>query len=214
MNNAEINELLLAPTERLSMELKAWLDLGVEDDRAKIAKALMALRNHGGGVLVVGFDNKTLKPIAAGRPPDLATSYHQDTIQKLVKDFIDPPFEVAVRIGEKDGLKYPVLEVPSGIIFPVFARRQASGVRQYAVYIRSVNNSGVVESTEPRSPEDWDALFRVCFENREADIARFFRRHLPEISRQIAKLPELADPIEAIFKSGTAAYIDSAERWK
>ena len=25
MNNAEINELLLAPTERLSMELKAWL---------------------------------------------------------------------------------------------------------------------------------------------------------------------------------------------
>jgi hypothetical protein len=32
---------------------------------------------------------------------------------------------------------------------------------------------------------DWDKLMRICFDNREADVGRFMRRHLGEILTQL-----------------------------
>ena len=47
---------ILNPTEDLDAEYKGWLDLHKEPDRANLAKAVIALANHGGGVIVLGFE--------------------------------------------------------------------------------------------------------------------------------------------------------------
>ena len=40
------------------MELKNWLDLrGNRHDKATLAKAAMALANHGGGSILLGFED-------------------------------------------------------------------------------------------------------------------------------------------------------------
>ena len=44
------------PAEDLDAEYKGWLDLRKEPDRANLAKAVIALANHGGGVVVLGFE--------------------------------------------------------------------------------------------------------------------------------------------------------------
>jgi hypothetical protein len=57
-------------------------------------------------------------------------------------------------------------------------------LRQNAVYVRTISN-GRASSCEPVTAADWDKLMRICFDNREADVGRFMRRHLGEILAQL-----------------------------
>ncbi|MCV0369525.1 hypothetical protein [Filomicrobium sp.] len=67
----ELQPLLAEPREDLSVEYKGWLDLRTNDHRALLAKASIALANHGGGFIIIGFDEveDVLRPIA--RPSDV-----------------------------------------------------------------------------------------------------------------------------------------------
>ena len=47
---------IVNPVEDLDAEYKGWLDLRTESDRARLAKAVIALANHGGGVVILGFE--------------------------------------------------------------------------------------------------------------------------------------------------------------
>ena len=48
-------ELLRNPAEDLSFEIKEWLDLRDNVHKAKLAQAIIALANHGGGALLLGY---------------------------------------------------------------------------------------------------------------------------------------------------------------
>lgn len=205
LDSNAINDLLRNPAESLGVELKSWLDLKTVAGRAKTARALIALRNNNGGVLILGFDDKTCVPVADGRPDKLAEAYHADEIQSLVKDLCLPPFEVTVHLGTRDDQQFPVLVVGAGVRSPVISRQrvveEVGGksvvhLRQHAVYVRSVHN-GRVESVEPRSPADWDSLTELCFDNREADIGRFLRRHAPALLQEIRGTPPPEAPPQA-----------------
>jgi len=50
-----LQALVAYPREDLNSELKGWLDLSAGRDKANIAKALLAIANHGGGYIVLGF---------------------------------------------------------------------------------------------------------------------------------------------------------------
>ncbi len=52
--NERWTQLALAPTEGLETELKGWLDLNSNEDKANIAHAILALANHGGGAILIG----------------------------------------------------------------------------------------------------------------------------------------------------------------
>jgi hypothetical protein len=65
---------------------------------------------------------------------------------------------------------------------PVAAKRDLkdgsrTAVRAGAVYVRSLESNGTVSTTEAR-PSDWADIIEICFDNREADVGRFIRRHL------------------------------------
>ena len=52
-----LTDLVENPRETLDVELKDWLDLrGSQEHKAQLAKALLALANHGGGYLLIGFE--------------------------------------------------------------------------------------------------------------------------------------------------------------
>ena len=53
---ARLAELLINPRETLEFEVKNWLDLQhSNEDKAKFAKAVLALSNHGGGFIALGL---------------------------------------------------------------------------------------------------------------------------------------------------------------
>ena len=50
-----LQDLLRDPRETLSNEIKNWLDPTDNEHRAHVAKACIALANHGGGHLIIGL---------------------------------------------------------------------------------------------------------------------------------------------------------------
>ena len=52
---AELVHLLANPSESLTVEYKSWLTLSESHGKATLAKAAIALANHGGGIVVLGL---------------------------------------------------------------------------------------------------------------------------------------------------------------
>ena len=62
------------------------------------------------------------------------------------------------------------------------------------VYVRSLHSNNRVSSTKARAA-DWERIVRTCFDNREADIGAFIRRHLSGINiEQLAGFCRPAKP--------------------
>jgi hypothetical protein len=182
-DNDQILDLIARPGESLNVEVKRWLDPADPAGAAKIVKAVFALRNRNGGFVIIGFDDKTLQPDLDHELTDVRGAYHQDKIQLLVSRYAHEPFEVHVAFGERDGHVYPVISVPEGVQVPAVTKAallDANGIRLIAqgeIYFRSLHANGTPSSTIAR-PQDWRNILEICFDNREADIGRFLRRHL------------------------------------
>jgi predicted HTH transcriptional regulator len=78
-------DLLIDPHETLEVEHKEWIDIVRNNDhKAILAKALIALANHGGGFVILGLSQTQQGVVAApNRPPDL-TGYTPDTVNSVV----------------------------------------------------------------------------------------------------------------------------------
>ncbi|TDY48115.1 hypothetical protein BX592_11149 [Paraburkholderia rhizosphaerae] len=183
VNREHIEQLVKQPGESLVVEIKTWISTDDPAGRAKIIKGAIALRNRGGGYLVIGFDDKTMTPDKDSAPKDVRSTFHVDVIQGLVTKYASQAFEIAVEFVEHDDVIHPVIVVPPGVRTPVFAKQQLTGdggkmlVERDVAYVRTLNSNNT-PSTAKAQYRDWDELCEICFNNREADIGRFLRRHL------------------------------------
>lgn len=179
---SRIQQLIDRPGESLAVEIKTWIDPDSSEGQSKIVRAVLALRNHGGGYLLIGFNNGTLMPDATTMvSAEVRALFHIDKIQGLVTRFASESFEVAVEFGERDDRLFPVLVVPSGVRTPVAAKSDLSAdckklIAADDVYVRTLHTNHT-PSTAKAGWKDWARLVEVCFDNREADIGRFMRRH-------------------------------------
>jgi hypothetical protein len=166
-------DLVDYPRESLEVELKTWLDLGVEADRANVAQALLALANHGGGFVVLGLEERDGGwHRAAGGPPD-ESAYNQDTVNEIAKKYADPPFHCEVRRVVRDA-PHLVIVVPGGQRVPVRARAGGPDnrhVKKDTYYIRRPGP----ESAPIQSGAEWDALLRRCLQAAKDEIADLIR---------------------------------------
>lgn len=182
LDDTQAAALVRAPTENLSLELKTWLDLDQPEHKAKLVRALLAMRNHNGGYILIGFDDETGEP-AATPSHDPRVTYHADILQGLVSAYAAYPFGIEVRYPERGGVARPVIEVPTGVQVPVAVKkalvRDGSKLllRKGDVMFRTLAANNVVSSSAAE-PSDWPSIMDICFANREADLAGFVRRHL------------------------------------
>jgi schlafen family protein len=194
----DLRNFLSDPQESLGVELKQWIDPTKPEGIAKIAKACIALRNNDGGRLVIGFKNDS-RPDVDNVPADVRATFHGDVIQAIVSRYSAELFPIEVQFVDVGGQIYPVILVPPGVRTPVAAKATLNGpdgkplVRDHAVYVRSLQSNNTVSSTEARRG-DWETLTRICFDNREADIGGFVRRHLSALDREslAALIPALS----------------------
>lgn len=111
------------------------------------------------------------------------TLFHIDILQALVSRYTNPSFEIMVALAERDGQVHPVIIIPEGVRVPAVVRRDLLGnggkklLVEGDLYFRTFNANGTASSARIMPP-DYPDLLEVCFENREADIGRFLRRHL------------------------------------
>jgi len=192
-----LQDLINRPTESLSIELKGWIDPNMPEGKDKIVRAAIAMRNHGGGYVLIGFHNDTGEPATDNIPSNVRSLFHQDNIQRMVSKYSSELFEVKVHFPTRDGIEFPVIEIGAGVKTPVVTKRllkNSQGAvlfQENKVFIRSLEANNTPSTTEA-TWKDWPHIVEVCFDNREADIGGFVRRHLrtlpPELFRAISSL--------------------------
>jgi len=158
-------ELLRNPAEDLSFEIKEWLDLGDNAHKAKLAQAIIALANHGGGALLLGYAQQPDGTFIPAEPrPENLSGYAADIINDISRSYLNPPVHCEVRhiAHPVSGDLFPVINVPGGHQIPIMARRGGpqgqSSLQAGRTYIRRVGPS----SEEPQSPEEWRILLDRC----------------------------------------------------
>ncbi len=111
-----LQSLIDDPNEALGTEYKAEIDLETPIGRANFARHIAALANHGGGYLIIGFDDD----LTPREPrPSLPT---RDDVSRVVKRYLDPPLQCDVRtLDDAEGRTYSVVVVPSHGAVPVCA---------------------------------------------------------------------------------------------
>lgn len=174
----ELEALAANPREALEIEVKGWLDLTDNEHKACLAKALLALANHGGGYVLIGFEEGRAGPVFSGANPHGMDGYSQDEINGIVQRYADPAFHCEVYdVGVGDAGVCCVVVVPGGHEVPIRARRGGPNGRHVAESSYYVRLPGP-ESALPRTGKDWDSLIRRCLKNARAELLDDFRRIL------------------------------------
>jgi hypothetical protein len=191
VDQQRLDELTTNPTESLAFEIKTWIDPDSPEGRAKIVKSCIALRNHDGGALLVGFNNQTGASDLNTLLQDVRASFHIDKIQGMVTKHASEAFEIEVHWIERGTQSHPLVVVPGGVKSPVASRSPivdsagATLLAENRVYVRSLQSNNTPATTEA-TWRDWPTVVSRCFENREADVGRFIRRHLtPDVIQQL-----------------------------
>jgi hypothetical protein len=191
--DAQLQELVDAPSERLDVELKTWIDLRDNGHRAQLAKAMLAIANHGGGFIVIGFT--TEGSTADGRPPTL-DGYSQDAVNDTVDRFAEPAFHCNVHYVRRtaDGQSYPVIVVPGGHKMPVRCKRGSQGneVHENRYYIRRPGPA----SEEAKTAHEWNELIGRCVKSRRDEVADILRDVLEGRPPRAAATPDAAARLE------------------
>ena len=92
----DFEQLLAKPREDVGVEYKSWLDLATNNGKATMAKAAIALANHGGGFIVLGYEEVAGQLVSGERPQNIPP-ITQDAVNGAVRRYADPEFHVEVR---------------------------------------------------------------------------------------------------------------------
>ena len=174
--NSDLTDLVENPREDLGIECKAWLDLTNNLQRAKIARHLAALANHGGGYLLFGFkDDLTPDPDS----PTHVKMYNRDVFSDIVHRYLTPRFQCEViHVAAHSGDEFAIVRVPGHGSVPIAARADGprggsggpQGIRAGVYYIRKPGP----ESAPAIGAEDWAPLIRRCVLNDRDALLRDF----------------------------------------
>ena len=221
IDQSRVRELVLRPSESLNVEVKRWIEPQQDVGAATIVKACFALRNRNGGYLVLGFDDKTLMADNSHRPVDVRAAFHIDDVQSIISRFALEPFEIGVTFEQCDGNEHVVIVIPEGVTTPAVVKRDLMPVHgpvllnKGDIYFRTLNANGTPSSARAR-PEDWREILEICFNNREADIGRFLRRHLtgPALPAALEMLNAARSPPPTLRQRAQSLLVDGQKRFE
>ena len=189
MNNDVVQFQINNLQESLDVEVKNWLNgLQSNDDKARLAKEIIALANHGGGYIFIGFedeDDNGFHPEISPEEIELG-AFTQDTVSSLVERFAEPACQCTLGNFTRDGsdISHPVIFVPGEHRTPIWAKRgnEAANLKQKTVYIRGVG----AQSRSPINQDEWEKLIDRLVKARQGEMLSSIRDILspPKVSKE------------------------------
>ena len=210
MSSTRIEQIANALRETLDIEIKNWLGgLTERIDQAKLAREIIALGNHGGGYIFIGFSDDEGHPEI---PPqnDEERAFTQDAISGVVERFIEPSCQVNVDTVQLVGseIVHPVITVPGSHRTPLWAKRGASDevvLKNATIYIRRPG----AKSEPPRTQDDWEKLIDRFVKSRQSELVAAMRSVLnPELTPSGSSTEDLAN-WEAEGKEKWVSYLEN-----
>ena len=161
------------PREDLGVEYKTWLNLSGNEHKATIAKAAIALANHGGGFIIIGFEERGQELYSIACPDDMQ-EITQDLINAAIRRFAAPEFhcEMYNITNPTSGIVHPVICIPGTQTEPVMSKRDCQDTLvKNRCYIRKPGP----RSEEPHTGDEWRALLNRCIRAGRDDMLEAIR---------------------------------------
>ena len=169
--------LITEPREDLAHEYKYWLDLTSKDhkDKATLAKAAIALANHGGGFIVIGFAEQEQTLESRPRPEEIP-EITQDSVNEAIRRYADPEFHCEVHeVPHPDtGVSHMVVTVPTTLPVPVMSKQgyqHKEVIAKNSYYIRKPGP----RSEQPQTAEEWRTLLNRCVRANQDELLEAIR---------------------------------------
>lgn len=196
----ELRPLIAEPREDLAMEYKGWLNLTENSHKAVLAKAAIAIANHGGGYIIIGMRDDRAQLVSVSRP-DEVPAITQDAVNAAVHRYATHEFHCQVHLVPHPETKvvHPVVVVPGGMTEPVMSKRDCQTViAQHRTYIRKPGP----RSEEPQTTEEWRTLLRRCVQNGREDMLDAIRAIVSGRVEQVALAPNAAAELHGFAEGG------------
>lgn len=204
-SNRELQLLISEPREDLGIEYKDWLDLTTKEHKATLAKAAIALANHGGGFIVIGFADQGSELQSQARPSDIE-EITQDAVNAAIRRYATTEFHCRVDyvMHQKTNVVHPVITVPGNVTVPVMSKGDCENViAQNRCYIRKPGP----RSEEPQTAEEWRGLLDRCVRTGREDM-------LEAIRSIVLGRVELQNPVPNALDELRTYCDDASERWE
>jgi len=206
MTDLDLSDLLGGKSEDPSVEYKAWMDTSTNEAKAKLAKHIAALANHGGGYLVFGVEDSTREPL--GETTFDRANFSQRRLAEIAERYLDPAPHIDVDEVGRAGVRYPIASIVSHGERPVIASRDGPqdkgspiGIRQGEIYVRVAGPKSVRATTA----DHWGSLIERCIARRADLMAKVMRQAIARPSKPsreaIARLVEFTEATRAEFVS-------------
>jgi hypothetical protein len=205
----DLQPLVTEPREDLGSEYKDWLDLTKNEHRAIVAKAAIALINHGGGFIILGFAD-TVSGLQSNPRPAVIPEITQDAINASIRRYASPEFhcEMYSVIHPVTKAIHPVIVVPGTMTEPVMSKRDCPNViAQNKCYIRKPGP----RSEEPQTGEEWRTLLNRCVRAGRDDMLEAIRSIVSGRIVTPAILPSAIEKLRAYCKAGNARWRELAD---
>ena len=202
-------DILSNPTETTKIECKSWLDLRDSKNKAKLAKAAIAMANSGGGTIALGIsedETNGKKLVCKQRPSDLAR-YSDDDVGAAINKYAEPELEpLLVFENHPDtGEEYAFVEIAGGMQQPIFAKKQFNGeIDKFACYIRK---PGPPRSEVPHTAQEWRDLMSRCVRASRDSMLDSIRIIMDGRPMDIIPTPSEEDQLREFMRA-------SKERWQ
>jgi len=180
--NSRFEDWLIKPTESLDFEVKDWLDLNDANARGTVAKAMIALENHGGGFLLIGFKEEQRRLIPNSDRPASLEQYATDQINSIIQKCAEPSFHahVTFQTHPETGKEFPLIQVSGETKVPVRScSSTVSGtLKENIYYIRRPGPA----SEGPKDGLEWNELIRRCVLKQRKEILGILRTFTPAVA--------------------------------
>lgn len=206
----DFRPLIDYPMERLDAEYKGWLDLRENHGRATLAKAAIALANHGGGYIVIGLDEEGASFTSRAKPAD-CPEITQDSVNSAVSRYAEPAFQCAMRMfaHNETGVQHPVIIVPGTLTVPVLIKRDEQGViQQNRCYIRKPGPS----SEEPTTHAEWRTLLNRCVRANRDEMLDAIRTIVTGQLEVQSPIPNTTDELREFCAAANARWQELAAK--
>jgi len=202
MNNKRIQFLIDNLQESLDVEVKNWLN-GVQsnDEQARLAKEVIALANHGGGYIFIGFEDENDLGFHAEIPPKSGEleAFSQDKIASIVQKYTSPSCQCSIGLfkREEGKISHPVIVVPGNHRTPVWAKKDSptsgsANLKQKTVYIRGTG----AQSRPPESQDEWEKLIDRLVKARQIEMLSSIRDIITPPELSVTPKQDLLDWVE------------------
>lgn len=205
----DLQPLVTEPREDLGSEYKEWLDLTTNEHKATVAKAAIALVNHGGGFIILGFAD-TAGGLHSNPRPAVIPEITQDAINAAIRRYASPEFhcEMYSVPHPTTNVVHQVIVVPGTMTEPVMSKRDCVGViAQNKCYVRKPGP----RSEEPQTGEEWRALLNRCVRAGRDDMLEAIRSIVSGRVEVPTVLPSAIEELRAYCSAGKVRWSELAD---